>query len=70
MSAVRDDSSTNPNHRLLEAAGYVWKPALNLWTHAQLDRALDGNIAAILTCEQVRAWIAAGLEYQAWKRQG
>ena len=55
----------DPNRQLLEAAGYVFNSELNLWINGQLDRALDGKIAATLTTEQVGAWIAAGLEYQA-----
>jgi hypothetical protein len=45
--------------RLL-AAGYTLHEELQLWIHAGLDRALDARIAALLTPDQLDAWIAAG----------
>jgi hypothetical protein len=65
VSAGSDGSSADLKRQILTAAGYVFDAKLNLWTHAQLDRALDGNIAAILTKEQISEWIAAGVEYAA-----
>jgi hypothetical protein len=49
------------DHRvLLNAAGYVLNPELELWINGPLDRAIDARIAAKLTRDQLTVWIAAG----------
>ena len=45
---------------LLDAAGYAWDEQRELWSHGRSNRALDPTIAAALSVEQVKTWIAAG----------
>ena len=44
---------------LLDAAGYVWDELRELWSHGKLNRDLDPTVAAALSVEQVKTWIAA-----------
>jgi len=45
---------------LLEAAGYVWNARYRLWEHPATRRALDGDVAARLTADQLVFWIEDG----------
>ena len=53
------ESDAPENQALLEAAGYVFQSEFSLWTHPALDRALDANVAAMLTPQQLRRWICS-----------
>ena len=48
-------------HRLLESAGYAWNDGTGIWQHPVTKRALAGAMAASMTSDQVREWIAAGV---------
>jgi hypothetical protein len=52
------ESDAPENQALLEAAGYVFQREFSLWLHPSLDRALDANVAVVLTVQQIRRWIA------------
>ena len=45
---------------LLESAGYIWTKDADSWSHPRLQRELNVDVAAIMTAEQVKEWIAAG----------
>jgi hypothetical protein len=45
---------------LLRGAGYVLAPEFHVWSHPELKRELDADIAALLTLDQLVEWIAAG----------
>ena len=61
VAALAEKAPGNaPHSSLLIAAGYVLYEDLELWLHPGLDRALDANVAAILTPDQLQRWVADG----------
>ena len=45
--------------QLLEAAGYVWDEKRDAWVEPRTKRELNPDIAASMTPDQIRHWIAA-----------
>ena len=48
--------------RMLETAGYRYNQGSDAWVHPRLKRALAGGMVAQLSEEQLRTWIAIGVQ--------